>query len=265
MSDRPTYTDYLFHREGSYILSRGEYFTVINHKRRFLYWAIGFGVLLAAIGILMWLEITDRIWPVWMHDVHLAAIPLFFLVTWLQYRRAHFINVKEGTEDWEKASKQVFSAIAQIIWIVMLLFNFLLFAPNGFTVSYIRSQLDGGGQVRSARITIADGEELFDDVYLAEKTMMISIPKKKSAVVEVNVTVIRTPASLIVSLDGQPLPPGEWTYRTSHFYASWSEYFKQYGYYTIPTSDIRDGSVLTLTCGDLYREWVFEVADKEAS
>ena len=30
-------------------------------------------------------------------------------------------------------------------------------------------------------------------------------------------------------------------------------------------TDIHPGSTLTLTCGSLSREWVFDVADKEAS
>lgn len=65
------------------------------------------------------------------------------------------------------------------------------------------------------------------------------------------------PAQL--SLDG--VAPTRWLSITSCKWPSWfwDGYLKQTYYYDNVV--IRDGSVLTLDCGSLHREWVFDVAE----
>ncbi len=79
----------------------------------------------------------------------------------------------------------------------------------------------------------------------------------------VRAVVSRTTDEAELSLDGKPLDNRLW-HKSRLPHEFWqSEYLRQI--YDCLLTGIRDGSVLTLTCGGLVREWVFEVPDKEAS
>ena len=258
MSDRPTYKDYLFHTENRYTKSGGRYYTIAKEKTSIRNWLF-LGVYFAASTALIVLSITNVIWPAWLGEMWLLFVPVYILLTIRRYNRARFILVQEDTEDWQKASKRIFSGVTMIVWIVVVLSSLILYSPGGFTVSYIRSQLDNNAAVEMDTI---GGEKYYSAENSSDKRVPYTISYYKGDF-WIKIQVLRTPHTARLSLDGQPLPQKDQPRKSVTTILDMPDYFKQGYFFSIPGDKLHDGSTLTLTCGDLVREWVFEVADKE--
>ena len=263
MSDRPTYKDYLFHREGSYIRSGGQYYTIVKEKMRIGDWGFA-AIIIAAAVVLMWLIFSDLIWVSWLSDFLLLTAPLHILAPKLHYRRTRFETVIEGSEAWQKAAALKYSPsdniLATVFYAVSLVFLLVIYTPGSFIISSIRSQLDGGGGIVSAEFSQSGTGAFYEDESVTEKSVPVPVSDLSGTEVDIYITVIHTPDTALLSLNGKPLPqehqPGK---RITTIFDS-QDYFKQETRFPISDELLHDGSTLTLTCGSLTREWVFRLA-----
>ena len=260
-NDRPTYRDYLFHSENRFVKSGNCYYTIAKEKVSVGAWVF-VGLYSAVIAVLIVLGITNIIWPTWFGEIWLVSVPVHIFLSKQRYRRARFILVQEDTEDWQKASKRVFSAAGLILWMVVVFFNLVMYLPGCFTVSYIRSQSD-----RNATIEMGvSGEGTY---YSDENTLDESVPVTISALpnddVWINIRIFHTPDTARLSLNGQPLPQKDQLRKRATSIIDIQNYFEQGTFFSIPGNLLHDGSTLTLDCGDLHREWVFSVAGEEGA
>ena len=261
MSDRPTYKDYLFHSESRYIKSGGRYYTMAVEKAG-IRTRIFLGVYIAAVAALIVLSLTNIIWPIWVGELWLLSIPIQIILSKRRYNRARFVPVEENTEDWQKASKRIFSAVTMIVWIVVVLSSSILYSPGGFTVSYIRSQLDNNAIVEMYTI---GGEKYYSDGDSSDQGVPYTITSFYEGDVWINIRVLHSPDTARLSFDGQPLPQKDQPRKSGTTILEMLDYFEQETFFSIPGDKLHDGSTLTLTCGGLTREWVFDVPNEEAS
>ncbi len=126
-------------------------------------------------------------------------------------------------------------------------------------MTYIRYWLDGGPRISSIEVR-ENGSWVYSNEDPTDESI-INIPVLTGQpAINISVSTSGSPEPLQLALDGKSMP----VYNDFELRWFWdSDYFVQCGY--IDYADIRDGSTLTLTCGNLHREWVFDVADKEAS
>ncbi len=266
MSDRPTFRDYLFHTENRYTKSGGRYFAIVKNKSRRLVWLM-YSFFVVILITLMFLSLTDIIWSNCLGEVVLIAIPIYIFLLKLMYRRTQFITVVDNTDAWHKAaalkyspSDRITTIVLNVLLILMLLYTHL---PSGFVVSSIRSQLDGGGIV-SAEFSLNGTGTFYKNDPVLDDTLLVPIPDPSGDKVWIYISVVHTPDIARLSLDGIPLPDDQQPYRIQNMF-DLQNYFKQETYFRMSGNLLHDGSVLTLNCGSLIREWVFEVADEEAS
>lgn len=250
MSDRPTYNEYAFSRTENVVQTAdGLYFNVSTPKftsaiRVLLYFLF--------VGLYIWLIFRRSegfIWPHLMLEAQLFLLLVLQVSNYIGYRLTSFREISADDEDHAEVSawhygKPGFSA-GKILLVLVLVFLLL----NSFSVTYLRSVINHDAQVES-----------INDEAVTEDTQVITVPYN-SYDQTLYIQIIRTSQPAEFTFDGMPL---ENYSRNLLFSWIWEEgYFRQR--YELFLDDIHDGSVLNLTCGDITREWVFDVADEEAS
>ena len=221
---------------------------------------------MAAAAIIIWLVFSDRIWHAWLGDIILLLGISRVLWSLLKYRRSLFAPVPEGTAAWRDAAALKYSSVkpaATIAANTFLVLVLMLNASGGFTLSCIRSLLDGGGVV-SAEFSTDSAHAFYSDEQVTDEIVQVPIPDPSDGTVWIDIAVIHTPYSVRLSLDGKPLPEKQQLVKDLAAYAL-LDYFKQKVHFDLSGAQLHDGSTLTLTCGNLVREWVFDAADEEAS
>ena len=96
-------------------------------------------------------------------------------------------------------------------------------------------------------------------LYTADEDTVIVMPAEKHGFVEIRLHTWHTPETPQLELDGEALGSQD-EFRFINYWLG-QDYFRQNYDYQILAKDIRDGSVLTLTCGKWQYEWVFEMED----
>jgi hypothetical protein len=202
----------------------------------------------------------------------------FVLPLFLFYPRClllRFIELEPGTNDFDEASSwfkpsrktqrtavQIFIMCGAVLLICVCLFLIL----NSHTVQLIRSLLDSNPRLVSMEITsYPDGNapDVLYSINSAADRNVIYLPDVNNPQFYVEATVSRTATPAQLNLDGVPLKLNTIYIRKPLSWFWESDYLKQSFRYNLRS--IQDGSTLTLNCGDLHRDWVFSVADKEAS
>ena len=266
MSDRPTYKDYLFYEKDGYIRS-GERYFAITEERTSIFSIVTYVLMIAAFAFVLWLTTSDLIWHAWLGEAYLLLWAHSIFRSVRHFRLCRFKPLPQNTPAWCDARELKYSPGKKIIFIaaqaVVLIMGMLALASGGFTISLIRSQLDGGGIVY-AEFSVDSTGTFYEDSYATEESVMILLPDPTGRDIQLNLAVVHTPDIARLSLDGIPLPDDQQPYRIQNM-LDLQDYFKQETYFRMSGNLLHDGSVLTLTCGELTREWVFEVADEEAS
>ncbi len=254
MNDKPTFKDYFFRRERNYIRSNDQYFAIVE-KKISLVLRIVLGILLVLLIASIILDALGIIWSGTSIDILFAYYLIFFILPIIKYRRTKFTLLQMDTEEWKKASKYSFSAASRIVSILLLIPCAASTFLCGFTVSFIRSQLDGGGIIE---VRVKGEETYYDDTLTFDESDPIPITIPPDEDVTVYISVRRTPFPARLSLNGNPLPD---IYQLNKKSIDFTDYFRQDGICELPDGVYRDGSILTVTCGDLTREWVFDTAE----
>ena len=278
MSDRPTYKDYKESRkEGNVIMTPdGSYYAATNP------WVIKLFALLSIIlfggaGIIV-IALYNGLWLNLMFDFLLAPFVLSWLLDYSKYRLLRFEKLEPGSPEHmevisrfkpQQEKRQTAAKILEITVKVILTCMFLFALLNTYTAELVRSLFDSQPRLFSVEITShqMDGEP--EVLYSADgetSQTVVLLPATENLQIYVNASVTRTLKPVQLNLDGKPLILNMYNLHTYGRPPSWfwePEYLKQaFRFYL---EGIHDGSTLTLTCGDLHQEWVFDVTDKEAS
>ena len=259
MNDKPTFKDYYFHRERNYIRSNDQYFVMDEKKTSLIFW-IGLGILIALLIASIILDFIGIIWSGIYYDILFVLYLIPVIMPIIKYRRTKFTLLQMDTEERKKASELSFSpgsSISSILWLILIA---AFIFPSGFTVSFIRSQLDGGGIIE---VRVKGEETYYDDTLTFDESAPIPITVPPDENVKVYISILHTPQTARLSLNGNTQPPD--IYQPNKRQINFTDYFRQDGICKLPDGAYRDGSTLTLTCGDLTREWVFDTADKEGA
>ncbi len=265
MKDRPTFREFLFYYRKAFVKSTsGGFYTPVNsRKAKALYFVVflAFEVMLFTVWILTMHR--GQLWPTRMIDFLLLLNLGNLLCQYPHYRFTRYERIPEDSEAYARASTLKYPSKATVISMSLLAAILLLVALQSTGASYVRYWLDGGAMITQADISIGGHDK---PLPLAQEALsgdapMLQIPAASgSPSVSVSVTTSGSPEPLQLMLDGKAAR----VFADQELRWFWdANYFVQCGY--IDDADVHDGSVLTLTCGELTREWVFEVADEEAS
>ena len=263
MKDKPTFKEYLFFNKDNIIKSAdGSYYTPASEKAKYTY--VGILLVLSIVTFVLLQFLYSRtFWPR-NFDFTLGFVMVIVLSYSLAYLFTQYERIPESSEDHRYASSLNFSSIPAIVTLIFfsVVFIFLILQSTGMT--YMRYWLSGG----SVRVIQTSIEIRGDDDSLLYNTddfdsnggviQIPSLPADASA--DIKIITSDSPEPLMLSLDGN----NDVCVQPAYVQQNWiwmTDYFVQEGYLFDP--DIHDGSILTLTCGDLYREWVFEVDEEE--
>ncbi len=253
----------------------GQYFNVQNYDTLRI-WKTGLNTLLALVLVILGaLSLFNYLpeysmMPTLLLDFILAAAFLLWLLPRLLYRFASFRFIPPESHEHLIASETKFpkrnNPLASVALGLVLLAVFL----HSFTFQYIRSLIDDDPRMISVGIYADAPDETtlwytddFTDSAPASVQVDDSFFRDE---LDLNVTFSRTDdLPMRLSADGQPF--AGFVSREVHFNWFWQDdYFHQtYSFTVYNISEFRDGSTLTLTCGDLHQEWVIEMADEEES
>ncbi len=173
-------------------------------------------------------------------------------------------EISEDDQDYVTASgmftnKRTLSKHAAHI-VTVICFMMLIFAViNSSTVLYLLSKIEN----RPILIQVTAKDETINVPAppTGGDTEQLIVPPDKD--LSLAVTITGAIEKLQVQVDGEI---NDWVIRGPHMSWFWEdEYFISDYYVFIDNMDIRDGSVLEMTCGDLHRKWVFDVTGEDAA
>ena len=265
MNDKPTYRDYLFHDNGKYIRSGGQYYSIVtSKKRKIVFRTVRISFLVIVIGLLIWLMCSNTSGPNLgdasgpnLGDGFLTVCLITEILSILKYRHARFVIVPEGSDAYREASELQYSASSKVKEVVLTCVVLIILVPGSYTVSYIRSLADHSGGIVSTSIESRE-DILYSSENVTEENILVSVPDLADHSLFADITVTQSPSHARLMLDGQPLPDKYQPQMGGSTLFS-NDYFKQSTLFSIPVSQLHDGSTLTLTCGDLRREWTFDL------
>jgi hypothetical protein len=259
MRDRPTYWEYRFANQDGYIRTRDGWFFK-THVSKAAKW-VPFGLtmlllvlfagvyLLSISGNLSYSRLNSRLFDFLTFPLLISAI-----CKPLEYRMTGYHLIEENSEDIETAKGIVFARngylkaaflLAIPIWTFAALNSnaaILLYSAIADRPAIIEATADMPGQ---------------QDVPILN-TQTISL---QSGVTDATLEIIVTRAVYRASfyLDGEEcLAYDDVSDFSLHFF--WEEYYPR-NEYKVLLFDIKDGSVLTMDCGDIHREWTFRAID----
>ncbi len=270
MNDRPTYKDYKqSHAEGNVIMTPdGSLFAILN---MWLYKLFNFfsNILLGTVGFISAIMVLfNGMWPNLMFDFFFAAFVLSHFLGYPKYILLRFIRLEPGNLDHKEASswfppqqeqRQNSSKVLDIAGKVILACMAIFILLNSHTTVLVRSLFDSPRLV-SAEILQNGSIDILDDS--SSTSTVITIPTNLSNELDVQVVMAYTAETAEFALDGKPVID-DFTLGDKALSLFWQpDYLMRR--YDLNLTKIRDGSTLTLTCGDLHREWVFEVDEEGA-
>ncbi len=273
MKDKPTFWECFFHNcKGIVRCKDGRLFAIGNETKRkrinilvFIFFAIA----LSIIDIYLIIN-TTYYWVNTQFDYLFLLTLANILSTYISYRCIHFELIYENSEGYSSASSKKHNGKAGIITFAVLCIIMVFLLLNSSSLMYLKYALSGSAG--TAFVTISES-------YMGENTQIGSVLYQVSSANEDNtiflpassdseklyivITSTRNPESLRGNLDGleaavyKPVEPIPWF---------WEEnYFVQKATLEVVCKDIRDGSALEMTCGNLHRKWVFDLPGEDAA
>ena len=158
------------------------------------------------------------------------------------------------------ANKRIRSKLPARILAIVNSLIFLFALANSVSVLYILSQIEN----RPIMIQVNVKDETIDVPVPSTggNTDQLIVPPGKD--LSLAVTITGAIEKLQMRTDGRFI--NDWSLRRSHMSWFWEdEYFISDYYVFIDNSDIHDGSMLEMTCGNLHRKWVLDVAVEDAA
>ena len=255
MRDKPTYWEYRFANQDGYIKTTdGQYFkTEISKAAKWVLFGLTLIFFVLCFGS-YYLGITHGIayYNLNAKLFDFIMIPILFHVFHnpFEYRLTKYYLVQEDTKDSETAKNIVFPQkrfrkaafiLAFPVWIFMLMNSNLamvLYSTAAHNPTVIEVSVEAPDQ---DAVPVNDANTIMLQHFSHNASMEITITK----------AVYRAK----FYLDGEECAAFDDISDFSvHFF--WEEYYPR-NEYTVLLSDINDGSVLTMDCGNLHREWIF--------
>ncbi len=255
----PTYDEFkhthVNSEETGYIIKTGEGRLYLLENSKFIQRAekaIRYLFYVAFVTVILFVSISDKQWPMLRIDKVLVPILLAPLTSRLLYRRARFRELEPGSAEYETLKNKNFGQPPGRLQFILLGLLFLLLFLNSFTFTYLKSLIYQEAQITSVQVNSEEFDPRTGD---APAVFRVSDTGDDY---HLRVTTICVPEKATVTADGEPT----WGYRIPYFSFFWqADYFSQQQDFFIERSLIRDGSVVTFECGDLTREWVFDLPD----
>lgn len=266
MSDRPTFWDYLLSCNGNVIKTHsGRYFWFDKDSRkRFWLTRIAFFLFVMAFNTVIYLTNRISLPQNSIFDVAFLLLFLLWPVLRLVYKATRFEELEPGSANAEEACtwryypiirKTAFSALAALSVFCLL---------NSYTALAIRSAVENAPRIHSIEFQAGDESVHMEaGAYKGDNVVELTRHQSKGTV-NIHVTTAGTTYHAELSLDGRQIELEPWRKYMSWFWERDYSFCEYFGAIRV-SNNIRDGSVLTLNCGSLTREWVFDVTNKEAS
>ncbi len=262
MNDRPTFWEYLLSCNSNVIKTRsGRYFWFDKDSRkRFWLTRIAFFLFVMAFNTVIYLTNRISLPQNSIFDVAFLLLCLLCPVLRLVYKATRFEELEPGSANAEEACTWRYYPVIRKAGVSALAALSVFCLLNSFATLAIRSAVENAPRIHSIELEAGDEPVHMEaDTYKGDNVVELTRLQSKGTVY-IHVTTAGTPYHAELSLDGRPIEMEQWRKRMSWFWER--DYFicEYYGEIRV-SNNIPDGSTLTLTCGDLSREWVFEVAD----
>lgn len=262
MSDKPTYKEFNRRSGDTVIVADGRSFIVENNG--ILRGIIAVYPILFYIAIFIFNQ-TDfgELHRNFVFDAGAIMIILYWPLMRLLYKLARFrVNTEEddyncrlGFDGMQRNRKPMTSAVTCRVSVAFFAIVLLFCIANSFFVFYIRSAIEDRAHFTTVTLS-DDGEEINLLCIDSSDGDEVTLPADTTPLLFVETAC--TTEKLTITLDGKSSS----FYIYEDAYASWfweTDYFI-YRYRAL-IDEIHDGSVLEMTCGDLYQQWVFDLPE----
>ena len=256
MREKPTYWDsILINSEGFIKSNDGQYFKAEHNKvvkriskiNHYLF-------LILPICILL---METKIWPNLFMEIFLAVLLTDLSIDILDYRLTRFYPVYAGSHEYDVAHSGAhprrWGSIIKVLLFVAAAATCVFALLNSYCVMLIRSAFGQGGEITQAAADVGGhyiGSVMETDVIPLSKALTIA---------EVDFTIANTPLVSEFRLDGQSIPTDD-AERDMLYSPIWDQHYFTCEY-DVYLPEVRNGSILTMDCGNLHREWTFRISD----
>lgn len=245
--DKPTLKEFIRYRSGRYVRTEDGRYYVIRNKAALALASLPVIVILLS---LVMLPILRLIWEInILSDVFTALYVLSCIYYYfLFYRIAKFTPIGQYSEEYQKAlGKPIYKHLWITKIIVATLFIVVL-SINSYSLAYLRSLTDT--PVAECRFKTVIVSTKDDD-------RSIQLHTGSDETVSIWLRVLHTQKTPRLLLDGEAVNANDISHYSNYWFKD--DYFSRLAFYYLDAEDIRDGSVLTLSCGDWQYEWTFSI------
>ncbi len=255
MHDKPTYWEYRFLNQDGIIKTKdGRYFkTEIGKAANWV--PLGLFLILLALCIGLYYLGFSRGIIFSNFNLKLDSFMIPMLLGVLENRFEYWLTkyhlIQEDSDDSENAKNIIYPPKRLRKAVFVLAFPVWLFmAMNSNLAMFVYSSVANNPAVIEATVDAAD-----QDVIPANHTNTISLRNLPSDA-SMEITVTKAVYRAKFYLDGEECAAFD-DISAFSFHFFWEAYYPR-NEYDVILSDINDGSVLTMDCGNLHREWTFE-------
>ena len=259
MSKKPTFIEYIFSRRAQYVRTLdGRYYIVENEPK-----PRRFSIFLAALVLYYMVQLTvffvlkQMLWRNLQFDFALIGIAGSSMLSYRRYRSVKFSDISGEEENLKEARTLGFNRYESRFWALCYVLFAALLLLHSLSIFSLRSVIEHDATVTRIIVTV-DGYDVYDAG--GGELEQHGSSGYNSEYARFYISIKKTPAHASFRLDGNQLTEG----LDQNTLMSWlfdADYLKQSYELYIPKADIHDGSVLEMTCGDLYRKWVFDIED----
>lgn len=253
---KPTLKEYLNSRNMRYVKTNEERYYVIK-SFWVTYAAMIILIALLAVPPITILYLYDLPWHSEIsHDFLILFLLLSLVAPILIYPFERFRLLEEGSEQYLKAFAKVYTKNGRVSQYALVAALVLINSMNSFSFAYMRSLLDTPAVECRMHMEETDKSITLES---NKDDPVITLRHDPQGEIDISLWITHTPYLPKLTLDGEVIVPYD-QYQSLYFWFS-KDYFRQREYYTIDAEDIRDGSVLSVTCGEWRYSWVFLVND----
>ena len=255
MIDKPTLKEYIKYRSGRFTKTDdGRYYTITTFRITLIVMMVLFVLLVLPVFIVM---SSDIPWKFEISkDILILSIIIALFVPAIIYPFDRFERIEEGSKQYQKVLAQPNLRNSRILTLISAAVLVVVLSLSSYSLAYLRSLFD----TPDAELGIyTDGMDESIKLSTDEGDKIIIVPVELSEEAIISIFTWHTPAIPQLALDGKIVKARD-AHQSSPFWFG-RYHFHQYGTYSINTKNIHDGSVLMLTCGEWYYEWVFDVAE----
>ncbi len=255
MRDRPTYWEYRFANRNEYIRTKnGRFFHAeLDKPAKWRVFGVGIAVLALFLVCFLYFGLNTNQFATFSLLFDSIALNLFSILlgNLLRYHFSRFYLIQESSDESSPAPTHRLQKVLFILALILWTFA----ALNSSSARLLYSAAADNPEVVIATV---DGYQL--DAFPVTDTNVVSLSGLPKSI-HLNISITKAVRNPTFRLDGQLISDYD-AHQRYRYHFFWEEHYPRSDYRI--WLDIHNGSVLTMDCGDIHREWTFVSSDTES-